>query len=205
MLSLFVGLCGLLWLLGIPMPFPFFLLLVAEACCTVAYWRTVFQLRSERDVKLAHSSLLVEVRGGAGRPCSSLTSTSFKKINDSFGHEAGDDALVRFAGLLADLASGGVICRLGGAEFQIALPGQSMAAAVGYGECLQAALRENLAAAGDCPPFTISVGVAATPETATRSQSSAVAPMRRCMPRRPPAATAPAPGRRSAKRRRRNR
>ncbi len=148
MLSLFVGLCGLLWLLGIPMPFPFFLLLVAEACCTVAYWRTVFQLRSERDVKLAHSSLLVEVRGGAGRPCSSLTSTSFKKINDSFGHEAGDDALVRFAGLLADLASGGVICRLGGAEFQIALPGQSMAAAVGYGECLQAALRENLAAGG---------------------------------------------------------
>ena len=45
----------------------------------------------------------------------------FKKINDRYGHEAGDDALIRFAELLRQACDGGddFIARVGGDEFFI--------------------------------------------------------------------------------------
>jgi diguanylate cyclase (GGDEF)-like protein len=49
-----------------------------------------------------------------------------KRINDDQGHEAGDRALVRFAGLLSTVAGslpGSLAARLGGDEFCIVVPG----------------------------------------------------------------------------------
>ena len=46
---------------------------------------------------------------------------AFKAVNDTFGHQAGDDALVSIAEhLRSAFGSGDVICRLGGDEFLIA-------------------------------------------------------------------------------------
>lgn len=42
----------------------------------------------------------------------------FKKINDTYGHDAGDVVLQRFAGFLADNC-GSILCRWGGEEFVI--------------------------------------------------------------------------------------
>lgn len=48
----------------------------------------------------------------------------FKQVNDTLGHEAGDDALQRVADALSHLVrEGDVLCRWGGEEFLVLLPG----------------------------------------------------------------------------------
>jgi hypothetical protein len=56
--ALFTGLWFVLWLARIPMPVPFFLVLLAEALFFLVYWRTVFLLPSVRAVGLAQDGLL---------------------------------------------------------------------------------------------------------------------------------------------------
>ncbi|HYX54494.1 MAG TPA: GGDEF domain-containing protein [Candidatus Limnocylindrales bacterium] len=50
----------------------------------------------------------------------------FKKFNDTFGHESGDQALQMVASRLARIAGGGKAYRYGGEEFTIVFPGKAM-------------------------------------------------------------------------------
>lgn len=51
----------------------------------------------------------------------------FKKFNDTYGHQAGDNVLVTLAAMLSSqVRSGDVVCRYGGEEFLIALAGSSV-------------------------------------------------------------------------------
>src|SRR5690554_5327177 len=55
----------------------------------------------------------------------------FKRINDEFGHQAGDQVLARLAGLLTShCRSSDIICRYGGEEFVVLLPEVTIGAAV---------------------------------------------------------------------------
>lgn len=56
----------------------------------------------------------------------------FKKFNDSFGHEAGDQALRLVASRLAHIAGGGKAYRYGGEEFAILFPGKEASEVVLY-------------------------------------------------------------------------
>lgn len=47
----------------------------------------------------------------------------FKEVNDTLGHEAGDEVLKSFAQLLSDAAPGALVARLGGDEFAALLAG----------------------------------------------------------------------------------
>jgi diguanylate cyclase (GGDEF)-like protein len=59
----------------------------------------------------------------------------FKRINDRFGHPAGDEALRMFAGLLrSQLRTIDTAGRLGGEEFAILLPGTDLEGAIVVGE-----------------------------------------------------------------------
>ncbi|MDJ0768099.1 MAG: EAL domain-containing protein [Ilumatobacter sp.] len=51
----------------------------------------------------------------------------FKTVNDTFGHQVGDDVLVAVAGLLRDAAGDGLVARWGGDEFVVALRGSPAA------------------------------------------------------------------------------
>jgi diguanylate cyclase (GGDEF)-like protein/putative nucleotidyltransferase with HDIG domain len=81
---------------------------------------------------------------------------NFKRVNDSLGYVEGDEALRRFAGVLA--AAGGRAARLGGEEFAVVLPGCDEEAALAAGERVRAAVASAFA---DFPwPVTTSVGIA---------------------------------------------
>ncbi len=88
----------------------------------------------------------------------------FKRVNDSLGHGAGDDVLVRVAGVLAATVRGeDLLARIGGEEFFVLLPGLHPHEVAALAERLRAAV----AADGGSPPVTVSAGVAARSASAT--------------------------------------
>lgn len=69
----------------------------------------------------------------------------FKKFNDSFGHDAGDAVLRVVAATLGhQVRSGDIVCRYGGEEMTVILPGASLEQVVDRAESIRAAVA-NLA------------------------------------------------------------
>jgi diguanylate cyclase (GGDEF)-like protein len=121
-----------------------------------------------------HERALAELnrlrRGTANAPLSVilLDIDHFKRINDSYGHDAGDRALQVVADLLVgQLRSYDGLGRWGGEEFLMLLPGTGLAEASAVAE----RIRSNLAEAdpalpdGTRVPLSASLGVAAVDET----------------------------------------
>jgi diguanylate cyclase (GGDEF)-like protein len=90
----------------------------------------------------------------------------FKRINDTYGHEAGDTVLAQIATVL-DLATRAedIACRYGGEEFVVLMPGADAKVAQRRAEELRAAIeRCDASYAGrSVGPVTVSVGVATFP------------------------------------------
>ena len=94
----------------------------------------------------------------------------FKQINDTHGHEGGDQALIFVASLLRELAGeAGLPIRYAGDEFIILLPRVEKQAALQIGERLVELVHEkpaHLKGTGDEILLTLSIGVASAPEDA---------------------------------------
>jgi diguanylate cyclase (GGDEF)-like protein len=86
----------------------------------------------------------------------------FKAVNDSLGHQAGDELLVVAAKRLASIArAGDTIARLGGDEFAILLDNVSAPeVATAMAERVVSVLRQPINAAGQQTTLSVSVGVA---------------------------------------------
>jgi diguanylate cyclase (GGDEF)-like protein/PAS domain S-box-containing protein len=87
----------------------------------------------------------------------------FKYVNDTLGHQAGDQLIARAATVLASrLRDSDVLARLGGDEFAVLLPKAQTAGALLVAEDLLAALRAERIAVPATPgrSITASVGVA---------------------------------------------
>jgi len=83
----------------------------------------------------------------------------FKLLNDSYGHETGDRALRVFAQVLREsLRTQDLVCRHGGEEFAIAIPGCSNEKAREIFEAARSRLDAAMTVAG-LPKFTVSFGV----------------------------------------------
>lgn len=88
----------------------------------------------------------------------------FKRINDTYGHPAGDTVLVKVASRLRScIRPQEALGRYGGEEFLIVLPGSSHATAMAVAERMRAAIASQPEAIGGVPfALTISAGVAST-------------------------------------------
>lgn len=90
----------------------------------------------------------------------------FKRLNDTWGHAAGDQVLKSFAGLLqAHFRTQDVLCRYGGEEFALIFPDCSTDQAQRRAESLLTALRATAIPYGDkeITGVTASVGIAGCP------------------------------------------
>lgn len=100
----------------------------------------------------------------------------FKRVNDTYGHLAGDAVLVHLARIAqATIRTEDVLARYGGEEFAVICRGIALLNAGVLGERLRARVeQENFDYQGTRLPLTISVGVAALPEARAATPSELV-------------------------------
>jgi len=89
-----------------------------ETSYNMAYLDELTQLPSRRSLNEALLKL------GENYTIAMLDVDHFKKFNDSYGHESGDQALRMVASRLSHIAGGGRAYRYGGEEFAVLFPGK---------------------------------------------------------------------------------
>jgi two-component system cell cycle response regulator len=122
-------------------------------------------LRNRRFIDERLPELLIrQVPAGSPLVVALLDLDHFKRINDTFSHQAGDAVLSTVAGLLVQVPLGatGFAARLGGEEFLLVLTDSSVPEAIMKLEDLRqrVAAHDWTAVTGDVP-VTISIGVTA--------------------------------------------
>lgn len=75
-----------------------------------------------------------------GQPlsCIMVDNDHFKSVNDNYGHHTGDEVLRKVSGILRNLHKNlGIVCRYGGEEFCILLPGKTLEQAARQAEIVR--------------------------------------------------------------------
>ena len=125
----------------------------------------------------SHLGSLLEQAGARGKPLTImvLDIDFFKSINDTYGHDAGDDVLREFATRIRKSIRGiDLACRLGGEEFVIVMPETDMAVATIVAERLRRRIASEpfiIAQGAKAIDVTISIGIA-TLDTADDTAST---------------------------------
>lgn len=119
-----------------------------------------FELSSER---------LRRNGGSASHALLAFDLDHFKAINDTYGHDAGDQILKLFARVAGETTGPDAMCaRLGGEEFAVLLPGMGVQEARRIGEDIARRFAEA-AALGDGLPITATVSVGLAVEHSGKS------------------------------------
>jgi diguanylate cyclase (GGDEF)-like protein len=98
----------------------------------------------------------------------------FKRVNDTYGHDAGDQVLIEVSALLksAMVAYQGILGRFGGEEFVALLPGFSLEQALSVAESIRSRLEAHAINYKDAVlKITASIGVATLDATTTESKA----------------------------------
>lgn len=87
----------------------------------------------------------------------------FKRINDTYGHHGGDEALIAVSAVLTKTTRlEDVVARLGGEEFAVLLPNTNRVGAAVLAERVRSAIEENVFdVGGKKVSLTVSIGVSA--------------------------------------------
>jgi diguanylate cyclase (GGDEF)-like protein len=104
-------------------------------------------------------------RSGAPVALMMLDIDHFKRYNDRFGHQAGDEALRAVAQAVArEIRSVDFVARYGGEEFAVIMPATEGHAAAAVAERVRRAVESRNLRAPEGGPVTVSIGVAVYPE-----------------------------------------
>lgn len=121
-------------------------------------------IANRRAFDAAFDRIILEAGGkdGCGGCIALFDIDYFKRINDAYGHEAGDRVLEAFAGIARNMVrDGDMVARLGGEEFGVILIGVDVALAGDICERLRAAIgKARFNVGGAIVSVTVSVGVA---------------------------------------------
>ena len=100
----------------------------------------------------------------------------FKKVNDTYGHQAGDEILKKLAEIiLANIRDVDIAARYGGEEFALILPHTTMDNAVNFSERLRRSVeRADFWFNGISLQITVSLGVASLPENKPLSHTDII-------------------------------
>jgi diguanylate cyclase (GGDEF)-like protein len=111
--------------------------------------------------ELASQAIVSSKRHGAALSLLILDIDHFKRINDQFGHEAGDLGLCRFVELVRQcMGKDDMMARLGGEEFVLILPGSDEQAALSLAERIRQHLNASHFSISGWPvPLRASTGV----------------------------------------------
>ncbi|EPI8559528.1 GGDEF domain-containing protein [Vibrio fluvialis] len=127
------------------------LTLATQDKLTSAYNRHKWEEQINMQLNLAQ-------RGGYPFGLILLDVDYFKRVNDQFGHQVGDQLLKRMVSELQQrIRSTDMLFRLGGEEFAILLPMQDIESACKLAESLRSQM--ELLQVDNLPAFTISIGV----------------------------------------------
>jgi diguanylate cyclase (GGDEF)-like protein/PAS domain S-box-containing protein len=98
-----------------------------------------------------------------------LDADHFKRINDTYGHPAGDEVLRQVAATMKKVCRHvDVVARIGGEEFAVMLPSVELAAAMAVAERLRAQVEATpVVYEGQSISYTVSIGVAAMDDELT--------------------------------------
>lgn len=118
--------------------------------------RRAFEVQSEQAISRAR-------RDGAGLAALMLDLDHFKRINDQYGHPAGD-AVIKFTAdvLAASVRDTDLVARLGGEEFMVLLPGSSPQTALDVAEKIRQRVMHTPQALNAIGPVHISASVGVT-------------------------------------------
>ena len=122
-------------------------------------------LLNRRGFAAAAQAAIAAQARGAGNAVLMLDADLFKDINDRFGHDFGDAALVHIANVIHDMALGAsyVAGRRGGEEFIVLMPGVGRTEAMTFAESVRAACAAELMCHGSKSALvTMSIGVASS-------------------------------------------
>ena len=115
-----------------------------------------------------HLPAMAQKSNGRGRPLSLmvLDIDHFKKVNDTWGHDAGDDVLKAFAQRVKRvIRQADLMCRMGGEEFIVAMPDTSLDIAGRIAERIRAAVQGDLfpiSGGTKSIPITVSIGLSSS-------------------------------------------
>ncbi|MFH1825322.1 MAG: diguanylate cyclase [Candidatus Firestonebacteria bacterium] len=132
---------------------------------TKAYLRRYFTFRLEEEVERVK-------RYGGGISLLMIDLDHFKKVNDTYGHQAGDKILVEFVEIVRGISRAtDSVARYGGEEFAIVATETSLEGAKMYADRIRVITEKHLFDIGSLKiNITISIGVAGFPRDAETTQ-----------------------------------
>jgi diguanylate cyclase (GGDEF)-like protein len=110
--------------------------------------------------EIAKNILEGERRNGCELSLMILDIDKFKNINDTYGHNIGDDVIIFVSDILRNnQRESDVICRYGGEEFVILLPETSLENAVFVAEKIRKRIAKSMVRVGGEESFSVSISI----------------------------------------------